>query len=231
MNTAAHYAVFGGKFRNFEILMQHETNIWKPNFRGIRPYDVFSRKQQIGSDYQEIKFFNVVSVRDRLKKYYMNNILFGCKIQSLVNKNLAGERGQLVDLIEKSSYQLGEDLRKMKFGVEKEYKTFFENAKNELIAITKYLNKAELDFLGIKPDQKSSLFDLFTKEQLDKEPFFKYTNGEKWEKRELLNLIDYEIDFSQPLSSSIKKSYNMRQLFCIEVTTNSRNWHNSVLYQ
>lgn len=80
MNTAAHYAVFGGHFRNFEILMHHETDIWKPNFRGIRPFDVFSRLQQIGYDFRKIEVFNVVSVRDRLKNYYMNNILFGCKV-------------------------------------------------------------------------------------------------------------------------------------------------------
>jgi hypothetical protein len=104
MNTAAHYAVYGGKFRNFEVLMQHETNIWKPNFRGIRPFDVFKRIQQIGYDFRKIEVFNVVSVRDRLKNYYMNNILFGCKVQSLVNKELAGERGQLIDLVEKNAF-------------------------------------------------------------------------------------------------------------------------------
>jgi hypothetical protein len=122
-------------------------------------------------------------------------------------------------------------LRKLKFDVDKKYKQFFDHAKNELISITNYLNKAELDFFGIKPTQKEAMFSLFNREELEKEPFFKYSMGEKWEKRELLNLIDNELDFSKPLPSNIKTSYNMRQTFCIEVATNTEKGYKSILYQ
>ena len=233
MNTAAHYAVFGGHLRNFEVLMQHETDIWKPNFRGVRPFDVYSRIQNIGTDFRKIQMFNVVSVRDKLKKYYMHNILFGCKVQSLVNKELAGERGQLVDLVEKNGYELGEELRSLKFNIDKKYKNFFENAKNELSSIQNYLAKANVGNFGIKPTQKKAMFQLFNKVLVEKEPRFKYTKGEIWEKKELLNMIDdpKEIDFSQPLNSNIKNSYNMRQAFCIEVATNSEEGNKSILYE
>ena len=80
MNTAAHYSLFGGKIRNFEVLMQHETDIWKPNFRGIRPYDVFSRLMKVGMDFKKIEAYSIVTVRDRLKNYFMSNILFICKM-------------------------------------------------------------------------------------------------------------------------------------------------------
>jgi hypothetical protein len=72
------------------------------------------------------------------------------------------------------------------------------------------LNKAELDYVGFKLNEKESMFNMFDKSQLEKEVYFKYTKGEQWEKRDLLHLIDNEIDFSQQLPSSIKMDYNMR---------------------
>lgn len=75
------------------------------------------------------------------------------------------------------------------------------------------------------------LFSLFDRTKLEGEQFFKYTKGEKWEKKDLLNMIDNEIDFSQPLKSSLKDSYNMRQMFCIEVATSTDKGYQSILYE
>lgn len=143
MNTAAHFAVYGGKLRNFEVLMQHETDIWKPNFRGIRAYDVYSRLLKIGYDFRKIEVMSVSAVRDKLKKYYLNNILFGCKMQSLINKELSGERGQLIDLIEKNAYEIAEDLRELKQDIENRYNGYFDTAQRQLSGITNFLKKVE----------------------------------------------------------------------------------------
>jgi len=98
------------------------------------------------------------------------------------------------------------------------------------MGITNYLNKVQIENTLNPLDQRQALFSLFHKSELEKIAIFKYTKGEKWEKRELLNLIDNEIDFSKPLSSSIKTCFNMRQLLCIEVATNSDKGHDSILY-
>ena len=40
MSTAAHYAALRSQTEIFEILMTHEFDIWKPNLRGLRPFDI-----------------------------------------------------------------------------------------------------------------------------------------------------------------------------------------------
>jgi hypothetical protein len=54
MSTAAHYAASRSSTEIFEILMTHEVEIWKPNLRGIRPFDVISRNLKIGHDFKKI---------------------------------------------------------------------------------------------------------------------------------------------------------------------------------
>lgn len=210
MSTAAHYAALRSKTEIFEILMTHEFDIWKPNLRGLRPFDIISKNLKIGHDFKKIQVFNVQTVRDQLKHYFLKNIIFSCKLQSLVNKQFFGERTQLISVIEKSSYELPEDLRAFKVSVENQYKRFFKNANAELMGITNYLNKVQFENTLNPLDQRQALFSLFRKSELQKIAIFKYSQGEKWEKRELLNLIDNEIDFSKPLSSSLKSSFNMR---------------------
>ena len=114
--------------------------------------------------------------------------------------------------------------------MESQYKDFFRKANLELLSITNYLNNVQFQNTMNPLDQQQALFSLFRRSELEKIAIFKYSKGEKWEKRELLNLIDNEIDFSKPLSSSIKNSFNMRQLLCIEVATNSDKGHDSILY-